>query len=139
MVSPFSGGCLCGAVRYEAAGEPIAVMECHCRDCQKAGGGASMVGVILPRGTFRITAGAPKAHAVKTDAGGLLTRYFCATCGSPIYHEPDSMPITVVKAGSMDDPSWIEIGAAIYVCSALPWAHIDHSLPCHEKMPPRAS
>jgi hypothetical protein len=113
-------------------------MECHCRDCQKAGGGASMVGVILRRGTFRITQGAPKSYSVTADSGTRLTRYFCETCGAPLYHEPESAPLTVVKAGTLDDPSWLRIGAAIYVRSALPWAHIDPNLPAFEKMPPRA-
>jgi hypothetical protein len=136
MVAPFQGGCLCGAVRYEVASEPLAVMECHCRDCQKASGGASTVAVVVPKPAFRVTGGTPKGFAVKGESGGTVTRFFCAECGSPLYSAPEG-PIAVVKAGSLDDPSWLKIGGALYVSSAQPWAHIDRNLPCFEKMPPQ--
>lgn len=135
MVAPFQGGCLCGAVRYESASEPVAVMECHCRDCQKSTGGAGTVAVIVPAPAFKVTQGTPKGYTVTGDSGGKVTRFFCPDCGSQLYSTPQG-PIVVVKAGTMDDPSWIRIGGALYVGSAQPWAHIDRSLPCFDKMPP---
>ncbi|MEI9885490.1 MAG: GFA family protein [Rhizomicrobium sp.] len=136
MVAPFQGGCLCGAVRYESASEPIAVMECHCRDCQRSTGGAGTVAVLLPKPVFALTKGTPKGYTVTGDNGGEVTRFFCAECGSPLYSLPANAPLAVVKAGSLDDPSWIKIGGALYTSSAQPWAHIDRSLPAFEKMPP---
>jgi hypothetical protein len=136
MVAPFQGGCLCGAVRYEASSEPITVMECHCRDCQKSTGGPSTVAVLVPRPAFAVTKGTPKGYTVTGDNGGKVTRFFCGDCGSQIYSQPENAPITVVKAGSMDDSSWIRINGALYTSSAQPWAHIDRNLPMFEKMPP---
>ena len=137
MVAPFEGGCLCGAVRYESASEPLAVMECHCRDCQYASGGASSVAVVIPAGAFKLTKGTPKRFGSKGDSGADVYRSFCGDCGSPLFSEPPGGTIMVVKAGSLDDPSWLKIGGALYVSSAQPWAHIDRSLPAFDKMPPR--
>ncbi len=67
-----------------------------------------------------------------------MTRFFCADCGSPLFSEPAQGPFQVVKAGSLDDPSWLSLGGALYTCSAQPWAHIDRSKPVFEKMPPGA-
>ena len=136
MVAPFQGGCLCGAVRYESISEPLAVMECHCRDCQKSTGGASAVAVVIPAGAFKLTRGAPKRFGSKGDSGADVYRSFCGDCGSPLFSEPPGGAIMVVKAGSLDDPSWLKIGGALYVSSAQPWAHIDRALPAFEKMPP---
>ncbi len=136
MVAPFEGGCLCGAVRYESKSEPLAVMECHCRDCQYASGGASSTAVVIPAGAFKLTKGEPKRFGSKGDSGADVYRGFCGDCGSPLFSEPPGGAILVVKAGSLDDPSWLKIGGALYVSSAQPWAHIDRNLPCFEKMPP---
>ena len=136
MVAPFQGGCACKAVRYEASAEPMAVMDCHCRDCQYASGGSHTTAVVLPAAAFRITQGAPARYTSKGDSGGEVTRAFCAKCGSPLFSEPPAgRGMVVVKAGSMDDPSWLTPGGALYVSSAQPWAHIDRTKLVFEKMP----
>jgi hypothetical protein len=136
VTAPFQGGCACKAIRYEVSSEPFAVMECHCRDCQYASGGAAATVAIVPRPAFTLTKGTPKAYTVKGESGGNVTRFFCADCGSPLYSFPGDAPIAAVKAASLDDPSWLKIGGALYVSSAQPWAHIDRNLPAFEKMPP---
>jgi hypothetical protein len=137
MVAPFEGGCACGAVRYEAKAEPVAVMECHCRDCQRASGAGSNVAVLVPSAAFAITRGTPKRYARTGDSGSTVTRMFCGDCGSPLLSELNGGPMMVIKAGSMDDPSWITIAGALYTSSAQPWAHIDPNKIQFEKMPPR--
>ncbi len=138
MSPPFSGGCLCKAVRYEVSMEPMAVMNCHCRDCQYASGGGFTTAVVVMKDAFTLTQGAPKGHTVTGDSGGQVTRYFCGDCGSPVYSTPDGgRPLTVVKAGSLDDPSWLKLGGALYTKSAQPWSHIDENLMRFETMPPR--
>ncbi len=138
MVAPFQGGCRCGAVRYACSSEPVAVMECHCRDCQYASGGASTVAVVVPRGALTVVKGMPKSFAVTGDSGGTIARFFCAECGSPLYSTPSAGPFQVIKAGSLDDPGWLTLGGAIYTSSAQPWAHIDPNKMKFEKMPPGA-
>src|SRR5437867_1208476 len=54
---PFSGGCACGAVRYECSAEPVIALNCHCRDCQRASGTAYASGIFVPGVALRITKG----------------------------------------------------------------------------------
>jgi hypothetical protein len=136
MPVPFQGGCRCGAVRYEVSAEPFAVMVCHCRDCQYASGGSHTTAVVIPGGSFKLTKGTPKRFTVTGDTGKKVTRSFCGECGSPLFSEPPGGAIWVVKAGSLDDPSWLKLGGALYTSSAQPWAHIDPNKMQFEKMPP---
>ncbi|HEV2650142.1 MAG TPA: GFA family protein [Rhizomicrobium sp.] len=138
MTAPFQGGCMCGAVRYEVSSEPFAVMDFHCRDCQYASGGSHATVVIIPAAAFKLTQGTPKRYTVKGDSGQTVTRSFCGDCGSPLFSEPQSGQIWVVKAGSLDDPSWLQVGGAIYTKSAQPWAHIDPNKAHFDKLPPQA-
>ena len=66
---PMTGGCLCGAVRYESTGEPGFALLCHCRDCQRQSGSAFAAGWRVPAASFRVTQGAPKLYVRDT---GLL-------------------------------------------------------------------
>jgi len=138
MVAPFKGGCRCGAVRYEVSAEPLAVMNCHCRDCQYASGGGFSTVVVVPFAAFKLTRGTPKRFTLKGDSGNDITRCFCEACGTPLFSEPPGGAIMVVKAGTLDDPAWLKISGALYTRSAQPWAHIDRNLPAFEKMPPGA-
>src|SRR5665213_1843471 len=119
MPAPFQGGCRCGAVRYEVSAEPIAVMDCHCRDCQYASGGSHTTAVVVPGGSFKLTKGTPKRFTVTGDTGKEVTRSFCGDCGSPLFSEPQSpqklrvtslpvSPVTVKRFGvpfvSLNDP-----------------------------------
>ena len=136
MVAPFQGGCMCKAVRYEVTAEPMAVMDCHCRDCQYASGGSHTTAVVLPAGSLTITRGTPTRFSSLGDSGGTVTRAFCGACGSPLFSEPPAeRALVIVKAGSLDDPSWLTPGGALYVKSAQPWAHIDRARLVFDGMP----
>src|ERR1051326_1424238 len=120
MVAPFSGGCLCGAVRYEVTAEPVAFMLCHCRDCQYISGGE------------------PAAVGVVAAGGNAVVRQFCGECGTPLFSGLETMPhLKVIKAGSLDDPSWLKPTAFLWTKSAQPWAHMDAAVPSFEKQPTR--
>ena len=133
----FEGGCACKAVRYRVSADPIAVMNCHCRACQYASGGGYTTGVVVPSEAFMLTQGTPKGYATMGESDGTVTRYFCAECGSPLYSLPESRPLAIVKAASLDDPSGLSVMGALYVSEAQPWAHIDPDKLRFEKMPPR--
>src|ERR1700683_2812705 len=79
-----TGGCLCGAIRYESGGEPAFSLPCHCRDCQRQSGAAYVAAVRMPSAEFRITRGTPKRYVVKSDAGNDISRVFCGEGGAPL-------------------------------------------------------
>ena len=133
MAAPFSGGCTCGAVRYECSAEPLMMGNCHCRDCQRASGGPFVSIVAVPKDALKIT-GEVKYHEVKADSGDLIKRGFCGTCGSRLFGFP-SAPFVGVSAGSLDDPSWYRPSFDIYTSSAQPWDYMNPELPKFPKMP----
>jgi hypothetical protein len=62
MKVPFTGGCACGAVRYDCTAEPIMMLKCHCRDCQHITAGGFAAAVLLPAEAFRLTKGELTYH-----------------------------------------------------------------------------
>lgn len=107
-----TGGCQCGAVRYECAGEPFGLFVCHCTECRKQS--ASAFGMSLPfvRAGFRLTKGEPKFWARRGDSGLQINCALCPDCGTRLWDEPDT-DIVVVKAGSLDNP--VDMSAAIHI------------------------
>ena len=138
MTVSITGGCLCGAVRYECNAEPMMTGNCHCRNCQKASGAGFVTAFAVPEAALEIT-GPVKYHEVVTDSGGTSRRGFCTECGSRLSGASSNMPeIVTIMAGSMDDPSGLRPGMNIFTGSAQPWAHMDPDLPMFPGMPEMA-
>src|SRR2546423_9224890 len=76
-MSNFTGGCVCGAVRYEVSAKPIMMFNCHCRDCQRTTGGAFTPVVYVPARAFKITKGSPRYYSTPSEMGGHNKRGFC--------------------------------------------------------------
>lgn len=134
-MSELSGGCACGQIRYTAEGPPALVANCHCRDCQRAGGGQMSTVVAVGKAGFEISGG-PKGYGYTGDSGAKLTRYFCPTCGSRLYTDADAMAdLAILQAGSLDDASECQPMMNIYCASAQPWAAMDDALPKFDGMP----
>jgi hypothetical protein len=95
-----TGGCQCGAIRYELTAAPERVHLCHCRMCQKAVGGPFAVGVPVPRSGFAWTRGTPASFA----SSSLARRDFCASCGTPLTFRYDDAETISVTIGSLDRP-----------------------------------
>jgi hypothetical protein len=112
------GGCYCGAVRYEAEGEPMLQAQCHCRECQYITGGSPNMFVVMPGDGFKYTKGAPKQFARK-DLEKPVTREFCAECGTHMVTRPQR-PVVVVKVGTLDNPAQITPQIAIYTIERMP-------------------
>lgn len=116
-----SGGCLCGAIRYSAEAKPAFTAVCHCRNCQKQTGTAASVIVGLPAGSLSIV-GPIKTFDDTGDSGKSVRRQFCPECGSPIITDVEAMPgLTFLKAGTLDDTSWLKPVMEIYCDSAQSW------------------
>lgn len=116
------GGCLCGAVRYEVAGAPLAVAICHCVNCQRNTGSAFSVNAIFPKEALT-THGTPAVYDDKGDTGNIVRRVFCGKCGTPIESQSVySVPgYAVIKAGSFDRPQDFVPDSEVYCASAVPW------------------
>jgi len=135
MKTPFAGGCLCGAVRYECAAEPIISGFCHCRNCQKLSGTAFATALAVPSEALKIR-GKLTYYEIKADSGNTTRNGFCPTCGSRVFGGSTGMPgMTVVFAGSLDDPSALHPGMHVYTASAQPWDKIGADLPRFPGMP----
>ncbi len=130
MPKSFSGGCACGAIRYECSTDPVAMLNCHCRDCQRASGGGSSSVVAVPAAAFVLRKGEPRYYVVRGEAGHMARRGFCAECGSPLVAGSSRMPdFVVLKVASLDDPSWFKPMADIWTASAQPWEYMDPRIP----------
>lgn len=104
------GGCLCGAVRYATASNPLRLTFCHCRFCQRVTGSAYMVEPIFEKANFAVTSGNPAIYSVASRGSGKrVTINFCATCSSKLYLAFERFPdIVGIYCGTFDDPNWFE-------------------------------
>ena len=136
MKVPFCGGCACGAIRYESTAEPVTMLHCHCRDCQRSSGGPFSSFVVVPTDAFKILHGIPRFHASPSEAGGMTQRGFCAECGSPIQVKPDAAPqVVAIRTASLDNPSWFDLQMDVWTADAHPWDQMNFTLPNYEKYP----
>jgi hypothetical protein len=135
MKLPFTGGCMCGIIRYECSAEPILMVNCHCRDCQRATGTAFASGILVPCNAVTI-AGDVKYYDVTGESGKIVSRGFCANCGSRLFGKPPIPELMSIMAGSLDDSSWFQPEMDIYTDSAQPWDYLNPGLPKFAKLPP---
>ena len=134
-MSTFSGSCQCGAVRYECAVEAVFTGNCHCRDCQKATGGAYVPVLAVPADALKIT-GDVKYYDSRADSGHTFSRGFCPNCGARLFGKSSGMPaIIAITAGSLDDPGRFKPAIDFYTSSAQPWDHMNPQLPKFPKQP----
>jgi hypothetical protein len=133
METTATGGCLCGAIRYEYRGEVGSAGYCHCADCRRVSGSAFGVSVRVKAAGFRIIRGTPKGFTKTGDSGRPVTRFFCPDCGCPLYTEPPLHPDTVfLKAGSLDDPTLVKPDRQAWTRSRVSWSAIDSGLASYE-------
>jgi hypothetical protein len=136
MATTMTGGCLCGAVRYEVSADPVFSEHCYCRDCQRVTGAAMGSLMFVPKEGFRVTKGDLKFFAVTADSGNKVTRGFCGTCGSWVMGRGSGVPdIVEVTAGTLDDPNGFKPMASIFMTSAPGWAPVASDLPKFKRMP----
>jgi len=136
MGNTVTGSCLCGNFSYHFDRDRvISAHHCHCKDCQKMTGSGKATIVMVPTESL-ITEGELKSFTVTGTEGAHVTRGFCPVCGSQTISYVEEMPTTrFVKAGTMDDSSWLTIDSSFWSCSAEPWAPVDPGCPAFEKNP----
>jgi len=130
------GGCYCGALRFEAEGDPLFKGQCHCRECQYISGGHPNAVMGMPAASFRYVKGAPKTFT-RSDLEKPVTREFCAACGTHILARSPSVPGAVLlKVGTFDDPSvYGGPQMVIFTCDKQAFHHVPAGVPAFERRP----
>jgi len=129
-----TGGCLCGALRYEAKGAPDHAGYCYCRDCRKASGSAFIGFMGFTPERITVT-GQTRRHHSPASNGNIAVRNFCAECGSLVFGGGHDLGGVNVYAGSLGDPSQFRPRIAIFTRDAPHWAQISAGLKQFETMP----
>jgi hypothetical protein len=132
-----SGGCQCGAIRYEITAPPITIYTCHCTDCQRQSGSAHGMAAVIAGAHFHIRTGTPKRFVRKTGPAKTMDCWFCGNCGTRLYHVPGgaSYPNRNIKPGTLDDTSWLTPETHFWTRSAQRWVVIPAGAVCHETQP----
>lgn len=135
MAQGFSGGCLCGAVRYESTADPQVMGHCYCVDCRKSSGTGHCTHIVIPEDAFTLT-GKMTFYDRPADSGNIVSRGFCPTCGSPVYSKNSGMlGMVFLRASSLDDPEIAKPQLTVYASHSPSWDPIDPNLPFFPKMP----
>ncbi len=131
----YTGGCLCGRVRY-AGTEELGGGHCHCTDCRKSSGTGHCSHMIAPQQSFDVS-GEVRFYDAPADSGNVVSRGFCPNCGAPVYSTNAGMPgMVFVRASSLDDPEVFNPRMVVYTDRAASWDHVDPALPAFAAMPP---
>lgn len=121
MDKPITGRCACGAVTYEATADPILMLNCHCRDCQRATGGAFAAVIAFPRAAVTLK-GELRYYRLIGEEGFAVERGFCPVCGSRVASNLERRPDLVgIMAASLDDPSLHRPSVELFTASAQHW------------------
>lgn len=133
-MATLTGGCLCGAVRYEIAGLLRHITHCHCSMCRKGHGAAFATYATLSRRRFRLTAGESEIRAYRSSPN--VTREGCRVCGSPLFWcRSDHPDVLEVALGSIDGDPVGRPEAHIFVASKACWFEITDALPRFDEVP----
>ena len=129
-----TGQCLCGEIAYEFPNDPAMSGVCHCKNCQRQAGSAFSTLAGVPKAEFKMS-GAPKLYQDSdTDSGSTVERFFCVTCGSPIYSAVPSQPdLLFLKTGTLDDTSAFTPGFHVWCSTKQNWVNLDEGVPQMEK------
>ena len=131
------GGCLCGNVRYSSDAEPAMTAVCHCSHCQKQTSSAFTIIVAMPKGSLQIEGEPLRAYETQGESGQPVIRKFCPNCGSAIVSDLTVLPnLEWIKAGTLDDISWLQPQVHMWCDSAQPWVKIDEAVPAFAGNPP---
>jgi hypothetical protein len=126
---PLTGGCGCGAVRFEVSAPLSAALYCHCARCQRRTGTGASANARAEPGSFTIVSGEDKLHAWRPEGG--WEKWFCSECGSAVYsRHPNETDRIGVRLGAFDGDPGVWPSLHQFVTYAAPWEPIaDDGLP----------
>ena len=137
MVS-FTGGCLCGAIRYSVEGEPLRILNCHCGDCRRTTGSAFGTFVFVAEGDLTVFQGEPKSYAHDNGAGATMVKQFCPTCGTQLFGRGSrGAGMVHIKIGTIDDAAGLSPEMDIFTAKKLPFVRLSEETAHHAEGRPR--
>ncbi|HWE09643.1 MAG TPA: GFA family protein [Solirubrobacteraceae bacterium] len=134
---PLTGGCNCGAVRFEVSERFVSAVYCHCTRCQRRTGAGASANARTAPGSFRIVSGEDRIRSWQPETGA--AKFFCGDCGSALYSQTAGDPPGVgVRLGAIDGDPGIRPSARQFVAYAADWEDIpDDGLPRYPEQMPR--
>jgi hypothetical protein len=137
MTGKYTGGCACGAIRYEIDATPILMNDCQCRQCQRESGTGHASHLTFPTDAVKVE-GAATFWDMVGDGGTAKSRAFCPVCGAPVYMTFPALPeFFVVRAASLDDPSLYQPQILTWHAAGHAWDRVAPDVSAFEKMAPR--
>jgi len=136
-VQTMTGGCQCGALRYEVHGEVVDLFVCHCRECQKQSSSAFGISVIVKASDVTLLSGTPKSWRRPAIINGSIDCVYCPSCGSRIWHGNVDIDEEIsIKGGSLDVPPNLVGAKHIWTSSKLDGVVIPTGAETYEEEPP---
>lgn len=132
-----TGGCQCGALRYEVDLSQVQTLYCcHCRECQKQSSSGFGMSMVVPSAAFRLVAGAPQGWSRQADSGRQVEGFHCPACGSRVFHSSSrGGGFTNVRAGSLDDTSGLRPVGHLWTDSKQDWLVLPADSLCYPQQP----
>ena len=133
---PLTGGCHCGAVRYEVRGDPVTHMLCNCTDCRRHSGAPLVGWALFPEAAVKLISGTPKVYASSTHG----RRHFCPDCGTGVFYtNAEILPgIIDIQSATLDQPEALAPWAQVQVAERIGWMAWAHELPVFDRYPPHS-
>ena len=135
MTETHTGGCTCGAIRYQVSGKPAIALVCHCRFCQRRLASAFAVIAYFEERAVEFTQGKTAQYEHRSDESGRWLRMdFCPSCGTTVSHTAEVRPgMRAIAGGTFDEPEWFKIDRHIWVRSKRPWVVIPQGVATFEQ------
>lgn len=136
MARDITGGCRCGQLRYSFEQDGLLLNYCcHCLDCQKSTASAFADQIIVSTDALTLT-GRSVTYSTERPSGGTTNNRHCPDCFSRVCNANTVYPaMTIVRAGTLDDPSGLEPFAHMWTSRKRGWITIDPAVPVFEESP----
>lgn len=119
-----TGGCLCGAIRFEATVEPFHVCYCHCSMCRRNVGSVVSAWAFFPEAKLKFT----KGHPTWYQSSATVSRGFCNACGSPIGFSNTDYEHICIAHGALDNQTAYPPQKHWYLEDRLPFLDLQTDL-----------
>lgn len=135
MTYPIEGSCQCGGVHYRLLAEPLMVVACHCRECQKLSTSAFSITAMVRAEEVEFS-GEMQDWSRVADSGNISAAKFCPTCGNRIYHYDPAEPEKIkLKPSNLSDTHIIQPTAHVWVSEKQDWFTLPEGVAVYERQP----